>query len=374
MKHYPFGSSTAARTDACQQWREQCKGIPQKESEAALDGTIVHSLLEQRALADDYDFYAQITLAVEGGTVTEDHADLAQEMWAAAEAVMDQYGVIDYEPEVTGIAADDVGGTLDLVCDAGDVAVLVDFKSGMGVQVDPENNKQILFAAATCEIESSCADMLADKDNFVGVIIQPDRDGAVRTKTWAFTRDDVDAFWDRHIANIKLAREGKGALCAGDHCRFCPANGLCDATNGNLLRIQQIDPADKDQLLEGLAMIEQVKQAIANLEKIAYEQLEVGVDLPGWKLVAKRANRQWKDEKQALAYLRRKLGGKKQIVTEKLLSPAQMEKLAKKQGLALDLEELVKQESSGTTLAPASDKREAVLSHQALGAALAATQ
>lgn len=374
MKHYKFGSSTAARTDACPPWVSECASLPPgKESAYAATGTAIHAMLEARGLDDDYQFPDQLGKTVEGVEVDADMIEMAEDMWSATEALMDQYDIGEFVPECTGEAAADVGGTLDFVGDGREVCVLVDYKTGQGVQVSPVNNKQILFAAAVCEMESIAADIITKHDNFVGVIIQPDSAGNVQVKSWEFTRDQVDAFWDSHVENIASARAGEGELCAGDHCKFCPANGLCAVTSGALHRMAVLDPEDMDQLVEGLGMIEQVKETIRALEKRAYEQLEIGATVPGWKLVPKRASRKWSmNDDQIIARLRRKLGGKKHIVKEVLLSPAQMEKVAKSQGLALDLEELTVKESSGSTLAPDSDPRDAVLSHDGLAAGLAA--
>lgn len=373
MKHYDFGSSTAARTDACQAWRVQSENIPRKESQYAKDGTIIHSMLEMRALDDDYDFNRQIGQTVEGGTVTEDHVEKAIEFWAVTEEVLARHGAVEWEPEVTGTAAADVGGTLDLVAACGDKTLLIDYKTGMGVQVSPVNNKQILFAAAVCGIDSAAADMIQASDNYVGIIIQPDSAGNVAVKEWEFTREQVDQWWPQHKENIGFTRlaDYNTEPVAGDHCKFCPANGLCDATNGNLLRIQQLDLQDQAALVEALNMLESVKDTIRAVEKLAYEQLEVGVQLPGWKLVNKRATRKWRDEEAALKYLRRPLGGKKAVVTEKLISPAQAEKLAKKQGVNIDISPLVTAESSGFTLAPETDKRDAAMTAEVFKHSLA---
>lgn len=372
MKHYPFGSSTAARTDACTAWRAESDGIPVRESTYAATGTAIHYMLEQKGLNPGYEFAAHLGQSIEGVTVDADMVEMAVDMWDATLEVMKRHQVEEYVPECTGEAAEDVGGTLDFIGDGREKCVLVDYKTGMGVQVSPVNNKQILFATAVCEIASDAADIIEKHDHFVGIIIQPNSAGTVEIKEWEFTRDQVDAFWDNHVERIREAREGRGQLVAGDHCKFCPANGLCDATSGALHRMMVLDPEDREQLVEGLGMIERVKETIRALEKLAYEQLEIGAEVPGWKLVPKRATRKWAmNDDQIIARLRRKLGGKKHIVKEVLLTPAQMEKEAKRQGIALDLEELTKKESSGATLAPADDPRDAVLSTDGLAAGLA---
>jgi hypothetical protein len=384
MQHFKFGSSSAARTDACQGWVSQSEGIPRQESSFAIHGSMIHQILEDRGLDDDYDIKAQL-----GAVNTEfdlpyeqDHIDMALEMWAATEKVMADYGVIEYEAETTGTAGEDIGGTLDMIANCGDKALLIDYKTGMGVAVSPVNNKQLLFATAVCEIESGAADMLAPHDNFVGIILQPNRAGEVEIKTWEFTRELVDQFWDNHIANIALAREGSTEPVAGDNCKFCPANGLCDATNGNLLRMQQLDPEDIEQLAEGLDLIEQVKATISNLEKLAYQQLEVGMAVPGWKLVeGKLGNTAWDDPLTALKKIKRMVRGLKEadgtrvatmMEVKKMITPTQAKKLLKKHAIALEwMDEITSRPpAKGNTLAKESDKRPAVLSSAGFAAAI----
>lgn len=81
----------------------------------------------------------------------------------------------------------------------------------------------------------------------------------------------------------------------------------------------------------------------------AHEMIEGGERVPGWALKPKRGRRQWKDArvvKQRLAS-----EGLMNFIVEELVSPAQAEKLARKQGLQLDLFDLVETKSSGVALA-----------------------
>jgi hypothetical protein len=163
---------------------------------------------------------------------------------------------------------------------------------------------------------------------------------------------------------------------AGDHCTFCPANGLCDATTGQMLRMQQLDLKDLEQLAWGLDRIEAVKKTITAIEKLAYEQLEVGATIPGWKLVKGRpGNTRWKNTDAAIRRLRRFFGGKAAIMEQELMSPTKILGLAKMAGIkdkvAPIIEELVERpESDKNTLAKASDPRPAVLSASALAMSL----
>lgn len=381
MKHYPFGSSTAARTDACLAWRQESAGVPNKESAFAIDGTITHGILEMFALDE------ACPDIVEGHKVEQSHREMAYAMWDDTLAVLKQHDMTEWEPEVTATTAEDVGGTLDLVAANTTTAMLLDYKTGMGVQVSPVNNKQILFATANMLYgDSPATDLVEGRDLFVGVIMQPNRAGEVETKVWEYTRDQVDAFWEKHQQNICIARDGGDlAPVAGDHCKFCPANGLCDATTGNLLRMAQLDPDDVEQLVWALDHIEAVKQTIKAVEKLAYEQLEVGQEIPGWKLVRGRpGNTSWDDPAAALKKLKRLTRGLRTeddvrvgalLETKKMVSPTQAKKLLKTAGIEksqIDKLDMLthRPDAKGFTLAPESDKREAILSADALGAAL----
>ena len=120
------------------------------------------------------------------------------------------------------------------------------------------------------------------------------------------------------------------------------------------LKLEEL-PAEK--LGAALDLADKLESFIADARKLAQERLEKNMPVPGYKLVAKRATRQWVDEAEALA----KLGGTIPMYEPmKVISPAAAEKVLKKSKLALP-DDLVVAVSSGSTLAPESDPRPAVL-------------
>lgn len=365
-EHATFGSSTAKRTNHCPAWVELSQGVPRRESKAAADGTIVHSLVEEYLLHNNF------TIDMPG--VDEDHVDLAHNLIGAIEATMKKYNVTEYEPEVRGTVAEDVFGTIDFVGLAGDTVIIGDVKSGRGHQVEAENNDQILFAAWAAHFSSSVAREVSHATRFIGVIWQPSRDGEIQTKEWAFDFDTVEAWGNNHIKQIVKARDGGQTPNPGDHCAFCPAAFKCPAKTGAALEALQFKPDDLETIAKAMDMVDELKAWCADVEKAAYNALEVGQPVPGWKLVAKRASRKWVDEAAAIKALRRPLGGVKQITTQKLLGIGAIEKMIKAAGVDISLDALTVAESSGTTLAPESDKRPAVLSHTAFAAAIASIQ
>jgi Protein of unknown function (DUF2800) len=368
--HATFGSSTAKRTNACPAWVSLSAGVPRHESKAAADGTIVHTLCELTLLGSDLPGIEDIA-----GATTE-HMNLAADLLAAIDATMAAHGITEYEPEVRCTVAADIFGTLDVVgIDGKGLVLLGDIKSGRGFQVEVEANDQILFAAWAA-LQDLTVDMVTDTaTRFLGVIWQPDRNGEVQTKEWIFTPQIALDWGQRHMRQIDAARKGGCQPVAGAHCAFCPAAFKCPAKTGAALEALQFTADDLTKIAWAMDRVDALKSWCADVEKAAYNALEVGQSVPGWKLVAKRASRKWKDEGLAVKALRRLVGGKKYLVQEKLLGIGAVEKLLKQHEVDLAvLDGLTIAESSGTTLAPESDKRQAVLSSVAFASALASIQ
>jgi hypothetical protein len=115
-----------------------------------------------------------------------------------------------------------------------------------------------------------------------------------------------------------------------------------------------------DQIAMQLEQADAIESYIKDLRTLAAQMLEHGVRVPGFKLVAKRATRQWVDEDKVVAW-----GTDAGLFTidlweRKLKSPAQLEKVLKTHKIELP-PELVVSISSGSTLASDSDSRPAVL-------------
>jgi tRNA A37 threonylcarbamoyladenosine synthetase subunit TsaC/SUA5/YrdC len=116
---------------------------------------------------------------------------------------------------------------------------------------------------------------------------------------------------------------------------------------------------DADALAAAVRDADVLEDWIKDVRALAHQMLEQGLPVPGFKLVPKRATRQWVDEDFAKQTLAMRLPPE-ELMVSKLISPAQAEKLLKKQKLELP-GELVVAISSGNTMAPESDPRPAVL-------------
>jgi hypothetical protein len=118
---------------------------------------------------------------------------------------------------------------------------------------------------------------------------------------------------------------------------------------------------------KALKQADLLEQWIGDLRGLAHKALEANVQIPGWKLVQKRASRKWADESKAEKAVRYALEGLMgdlqldDIVLEepKLKSVAQMEKTLKAYKVAIP-DDIVVSVSSGTTIAQTEDPRPAV--------------
>ena len=98
---------------------------------------------------------------------------------------------------------------------------------------------------------------------------------------------------------------------------------------------------------------------LRDLRALAFQMLENGHPVPGYKLVAKRATRQWVSDAKIEAWVDAN-NIKDAYEPVKIKSPAQLEKTLKKAKIEFPAEMAVAI-SSGDTLAPESDPRPAVL-------------
>lgn len=378
MFHYEHGGSNAARDINCPGNRALQVGLPKTNSASihTANGTLLHDCLEDMLLSDnpnprDYIGKAETIDGFDVEVTAEDVADKLIPLWDAWLKLREQYGLTEWEPEVHVRWSDKIGGHADFIACSPDTVVIGDWKTGMGVSVSPENSAQGQFYAMCGRFNSAATDMFEGRSRVVVAILQPSRDGGDALKTWETTPEGLDDFQREYLAAVEMSEAPGARIETGSHCAFCPAAAICPKKTGAALRALQMDPEKLDTLAESLAMVDEIKAWCTTVEATAYAQLDAGAPVPGWKLVPKRATEKWVDEETALKALRRIMGGKKKIVVEKLLTPAQMRKAAKTAGKEVDLTELTVKNSSGNTIAPESDKRDAVPSGKALEAALA---
>jgi hypothetical protein len=248
-----------------------------------------------------------------------------------------------------------VFGSTDLLGRIGNRAIVLDWKFGDGVLVDAQDNDQLLFYAAAAMRTDACKWVFEGADEIELVIVQPPE-----IRRWVTDKARVISFEQELAKAVKRAQQDGAPIETGAHCRWCAAKPICPKMNGAIDRVihQRIVDLDKDQLGEYLAKADMMEDWIKDLRALAFQVLESGSEVPGYKLVAKRGTRQWIQDAAIEAWV--DANNVKDAYDVKIKSPAQMEKVLKKHGKELP-SDLVTTVSSGSTLAVESDPRPAVL-------------
>lgn len=259
---------------------------------------------------------------------------------------------------------------------------VIDLKYGAGVAVDAQDNPQGAFYSI-----GAAADVWHEVETIAFHIYQPRISS--EPSVWEFTRTELHEW-----ANMfKRAAERASAPDApriydAEACRWCagrqldPETGLpycqqySDRQQQAVSDVRQAcaGPAagemPPEQIAEQLRMFEEAEQLIKNrvtaLKLWATDLSDkMGRDIPGYKLVQRRATRKWANPDELIAILRYCHGlSDEQIYSSELRSPAQLEKLRDSEGNKIVASDVVKQYTekadNGVELVPVSDQRAAI--------------
>jgi len=263
----------------------------------------------------------------------------------------------------------DFGGTADRVRYRPSTRLLIvkDFKYGKGLYVEIVSNKQIMIYALGVLLEMRANKLPVDLIRID--VVQPRYEGREPVRSWSFRAVELLDY----IADLKEAanasRQPDAKLEAGDHCKFCPAAGICPVLREHQtsLMAAQVDalPVSPEVISQALKSVPLVKARIKALEELAYSAACRGIEIPGFKLVDKRPTRKWKKEGDAIMWAQAR--GLDPFDPRTVRSPAQMENLIPggrkkaereaKDAALKELAALIESPSSGTTLVPITDER-----------------
>ena len=354
------GGSTAKRVINCPGSVALVAQMPPKPSSVYADtGTLLHNViadvLDGKATAQDF-------LGAVHADVTLDQDLIDNKLLPALAALneIDPDRQMEFETEVVvgfGDLLPGVFGSADIVGRIGDTAYIVDWKFGDGVAVDVEENPQLMFYAAAAMRTPAAQWAFEGATKVELVIVQPPY-----VKRWETTPRRIQLFEKELTQAVKAAQRPDAPLAQGDWCRWCAGKAICPIMTGAADRamvaaLKSVDVAD---VSDHLKMADLLEGWIKEVRALAMQTLEAGLPVPGYKLVPKRAMRQWMDEGKALDAMCDLGLDVKELTKTKLLSPAQAEKVLKKHKLALPDDHVVSV-SSGNTLAPEDDPRPAVL-------------
>ena len=365
------GGSTAKRVIACPGSVALVQKMPPKPSSEHADrGTLLHDVISEFLDQDGKPITDWLGRTHEGQVLTQELLD--EKLVVALELLdeIDPKKELMYEVETRvgfGSLLPGVFGSTDLVGRMGARAVVLDWKFGDGVVVTAEENDQLMFYAAAAMRTPETAWAFEGADEIELIIVQPPM-----VRRWVTDKARIEQFERGLVKAVTAAQLPDAKIQHGDHCRWCAAKPICPKMTGAVDRalVTQLKEIDVDTLGRYLKNADLLEDWIKDLRGLAMQLLEKNMPVPGYKLVQKRAQRQWVNEAEAEAALMQ-LGI--EPMKQELISPAQAEKELKKSKTALP-DELVKSVSSGTTMAPESDPRPAILQLGDLRATLSKLQ
>lgn len=344
-------------------------------SEHAARGTVAHTVFaECLEKGQDTWEYAGFTSTVDGHKITMDSDDLAAVQaavdavradgnykWASENADRNRraFAVLIEQAFHCPEIHEDMYGTSDLVVISPDQIDVWDYKHGVGVVVEVEENPQLLQYAAGV-LRSLALEDIAIPEKVVLHIAQPRGIHPRPIREWATTKTYVENWITETWLPAARKTEGEGApLNSGDHCRFCPLKDalacpelLAAVDRAKAAALEKPEAMDDWQIGATLADIKVLRIFEKALESEAFNRLSKGRLIDGWKLADKRADRVWKDGAEVA--LIESLGDAA-WQPKVMVSPAQAEKLPG--GGALVAKWAFKP-NTGLTLAPVKDARE----------------
>lgn len=384
--HSRLGASSAYRWMACPGSVREAAKYPNTSSVFAAEGTAAHALAEHclNAGKDAAEFEGWVIDAasertrivegdVSGANVFPVDDDMIDAVQTYLDAVRDECGpddllMVEHKFHLKTLHESFFGTNDACVYKPAERRLVVfDYKHGRGVPVEVERNKQLMYYGLGAALEEARPLVAIDL-----VVVQPrcpHRDGPVRR--WTTSPVDLLEYAGELVDAARLTEHNDAPLAAGDWCKFCPAAPACPAlyqktldaagvefgANSGEPILPEPEVMSSDRLAELLEHVDTIKTWLKAVETFANDEAKAGRPPTGYKLVASRATRKWKDEDQAKEWLGTYGLDTADMLTEpKLKSPAQIEKVIgrkNKDGIA----PLVEAKSSGTQLVPVSDPR-----------------
>lgn len=331
-------------------------------SEAAREGTAAHALCEhklKRALhmrsrrpVSDYD-------SDEMEECTDAYVDFVMEQYEAAKQVCKDPVVLIEQRLDFSCYVPDGFGTGDCLIISDDRLHIIDFKYGMGVLVEAENNPQMkLYALGALAVY----DALYDIREVSMTIFQPRRESV---STWTIPVEDLKAWAENELKpRAKMAYDGEGEYLPGEWCTFCRAAVRCRARAEEKLKLAQTEFRMPPLLTD--AEIEDILAVLPDLTKWANEitayaldtALNHGKEWNGFKVVQGRSVRKYRDE-AAIAEAAKE-AGYKDIYRQSLIPLTEMQRLMGKDRFEEILGGLITKAPGKPTLVPKSDRRPAM--------------
>ena len=361
-KHAKLSASSAHRWMNCNPSANLEREFADRTSEAAAEGSAAHALCEHK-LRKALKMRSTRPVSKYDSDEMEMYTDsyvefVLEQIEVAKQHCTDPFVLIEQRLDFSCYVPDGFG-TGDCLIVADKLLHIIDFKYGLGVLVDAEENPQMmLYALGALRL----FDALYDIDTISMSIFQPRRENV---STWTISVAELEEWAEQTLRpKAELAFKGEGEFNPGPWCTFCKAAVKCRARAEEKLALARYEFAKPPLLTD-----EEIEDILSRLDDLtkwaneiaAYAQdaaINHGKQWNGFKLVEGRSIRKYSDESAVVAAAT--AAGYRDIYKKSLIPITEMEKLMGKKTFAEILGGLVIKPQGKPTLVPASDKRPAI--------------
>ena len=359
--HAKLSASGSSRWLACPGSVNAEKGISDRSSPAAHEGTCAHELAEIVLVNGGtcFDWVGKTLIENNEWTVDQEMAEHVQEY---VDYVLSFKGEHAYEQRVDFSDWVPEGfGTSDAIIIDGDTLHAIDLKFGKGLQIFAEENPQAMLYGLGAYSDYG---MIYDIKRVVVHIVQPRLD---HIDTWEISLPDLLKWGEWASQRAEMCLEPDAERVPGNaQCLWCKAKATCPALQQHTQKVIMSDFYEIDSPTPAHLTDDQLKAALDSkklivswldaVEQHIKERVEKG-GFPGYKLVAGRSLRNWGDSEKAAKALKDLLG--EESYKKTLISPAQAEKALGKKD-AVKIKDLIVKPEGKPTLAPETDKRPSI--------------
>lgn len=367
--HALLSASSAHRWLECPISVLMTADLPDTAGEAAAEGTLAHSIVEERldSIIEKGKWpkkaSAKLRMHELYRPVMEEHADtMVGYVMEVFDRLTDEgrYPMLMSEQRLDFSRwVPDGFGTGDALIIADGELHVVDYKYGKGVPVYAEGNPQLrLYALGAYD----AFDPLYDIHEVHTHIVQPRLDSQT---TEVLSAEELLKWADEYVApRAKMAMTGSGEPNPGEWCRFCKARATCRARAEQhlaLMRYEFQSPLEMtpEEIGDILGRVDELCKWAKSVKDYALmTAVSNGKTFPGWKLVRGRANRKLTDESEVAEILLKTGFRPEQIYSLKGLTD--LEEVVGKNALSALLGDLIVKPEGRPTLAPESDRRQAI--------------
>lgn len=331
-----------------------------KSSSAAEEGTAAHAFCEHK-LKKALRMRSKRPVSDYDTDEMQEHTDayvefVLEQLEIAKQTCKDPIILIEQKVDFSDYVPDGFG-TADCLIVSDDKLQIIDFKYGLGVLVEAEENPQMkCYALGALAIYDSLYDITEVSMS----IFQPRRENV---SIWTVLVEDLRAWAEEELKpKAEMAIRGDGDFCAGEWCQFCRAAVKCRARAEEKLKIAQeefkLPPLLTDEEIEEiLPILPDITKWANDIAAYALESaVHHGKEWNGYKVVEGRSNRKYFDE-DAVAKAAKE-HGYTDIYKQSLINITEMQKLMGKKDFEEIIGGLLIKPQGKPTLVPVTDKRQ----------------